>query len=324
MTNTVLVTGGSGFIGSHLVERLAQQGDRVAVYDNFDPYYDREIKQANIGPSLAMGNVRLAEGDILDRDKLFAVFEAARPAKVVHLAARAGVRPSFENPQSYVDTNVTGTLNVLLACRKYAIERLVFASSSSVYGSASAAAQENVTPLRPLSPYGASKVAGEALCSAFSRRSGLAVTALRFFTVFGPRQRPDMAVNRFTRMIMSGETVPVYGDGTSRRDYTYISDTIAGIVAALDADLPGFNVFNLGRGQPIMLRDLLKLIEFGLDRHARLRFVEDQQGDPQQTCADITRAHAVLGYEPRVSTQNGVIRYTEWYLEQGRERVGSR
>jgi UDP-glucuronate 4-epimerase len=322
MTDTVLVTGGAGFIGSHLVERLASRGDRVAVYDNFDPYYDRATKQANIGPALAMGNVRLVEADILDREKLFQTFAAARATKVVHLAARPGVRQSFDTPQLYIDINVTGTLNVLLACRKYAIERLVFASSSSVYGSVPAAAQEHVTPLHPLSPYGASKVAGEALCSAFSRRSGLSVTALRLFTVFGPRQRPDMAVNRFTRLIQAGETVPVYGDGSSRRDYTYISDTMNGIIAALDADLPGFSAFNLGRGQPVALRDLLKLVEFGLDRRARLQFLDAQPGEPLSTCADITRAHAVLGYEPRVSTQDGVIRYTEWFLEHGRERVG--
>jgi UDP-glucuronate 4-epimerase len=324
MTETVLVTGGAGFIGSHLVERLAARGDRVAVYDNFDSYYDREVKQANIGAALASGNVRLVEADILDRETLLRTFEAARPSKVVHLAARPGVRPSFEKPQLYVDINVTGTLNILLACRKYAIERLIFASSSSVYGSVQAAAQEHVTPLRPLSPYGASKVAGEALCSAFSRRSGLSVTALRFFTVYGPRQRPDMAVNRFTSMILAGETVPVYGDGTSRRDYTYISDIVNGIIAALDADLPGFSVFNLGRGQPIALRDLLKLIEFGLDRRAQIEHLPAQAGDPRQTCADITRAHAMLGYEPCVSAQDGVIRYTEWFLEQGLERVGSR
>lgn len=320
---TSLVTGGAGFIGSHLVERLASRGDRVAVYDNFDPYYDRATKQANIGPALAMGNVRLVEADILDREKLFQAFAAARATKVVHLAARPGVRPSFETPQLYVDINVSGTLNVLLACRKYAIERMVFASSSSVYGSVSVPAQEQVTPLRPLSPYGASKVAGEALCSVFARRSGLSVTALRFFTVFGPRQRPDMAVNRFTRMIMAGETVPVYGDGSSRRDYTYISDTVNGIVSALDADLPGFSSFNLGRGQPIALRDLLKLVEFALDRRARLQFLDAQPGDPMSTCADITRAHAILSYEPRVTTHDGVIRYTEWFLEHDRERVGS-
>jgi UDP-glucuronate 4-epimerase len=320
----ILVTGGAGFIGSHLVERLAGRGNRVAVYDNFDAYYSRATKEANIGPALTMSNVRLVEGDILDKRKLFATFAAAQPDKVVHLAARPGVRPSFEMPQLYFDINTTGTLNVLQACREYGVAGLIYASSSSVYGAVHGAAREQTTLLRPLSPYGASKVAGEALCSVFSRQSAMSVVALRFFTVYGPRQRPDMAVSRFTRMIQSGETVPIYGDGCSRRDYTYISDIINGIIAALDADLSGFSVFNLGRGQPIMLRDLLKLVEFGLDIRARTQFLPAQPGDPQSTCADVSRARAMLGYEPRVTAQEGVIRYTEWFLEEARERVGSR
>jgi UDP-glucuronate 4-epimerase len=320
----ILVTGGAGFIGSHLVERLAARGDRIAIYDNFDSYYDRATKEANVGAALMMGNVRLVEGDILDKKKLFSTFDRARPDKVVHLAARPGVRPSFEAPQLYLDINTSGTLNVLQACHDFGVARMIYASSSSVYGAVQGAAREDVTPLNPLSPYGASKVAGEALCSAFAHRSGLSATSLRFFTVYGPRQRPDMAVSRFTRMIQSGETVPVYGDGGSQRDYTYISDIISGIVAALDADMPGYNVFNLGRGQPIMLRDLLKLVEFGLERRARTQFLPAQPGDPQSTCADVARAHAMLGYEPRVTAQEGVIRYTEWFLEEARERVGSR
>ena len=320
----VLVTGGAGFIGSHLVERLAARGDRIAIYDNFDSYYDRATKEANVGPALMMGNVRLVEGDILDKKMLFSTFDRARPDKVVHLAARPGVRPSFETPQLYLDINTGGTLNVLQACHDFGVARMIYASSSSVYGAVQGAARENVTPLNPLSPYGASKVAGEALCSAFTHRSRLSATSLRFFTVYGPRQRPDMAVSRFTRMIQSGETVPIYGDGGSQRDYTYISDIISGIVAALDADMPGYNVFNLGRGQPIMLRDLLKLVEFGLDGRARTQFLPAQPGDPQSTCADVTRAHVMLGYEPRVTAQEGVIRYTEWFLEEARDRVGSR
>jgi UDP-glucuronate 4-epimerase len=318
------VTGGAGFIGSHLVERLAARGDRIAIYDNFDSYYDRATKEANVGPALMMGNVRLVEGDILDKKMLFSTFDRARPDKVVHLAARPGVRPSFETPQLYLDINTGGTLNVLQACHDFGVARMIYASSSSVYGAVQGAARENVTPLNPLSPYGASKVAGEALCSAFTHRSRLSATSLRFFTVYGPRQRPDMAVSRFTRMIQSGETVPIYGDGGSQRDYTYISDIISGIVAALDADMPGYNVFNLGRGQPIMLRDLLKLVEFGLDGRARTQFLPAQPGDPQSTCADVTRAHVMLGYEPRVTAQEGVIRYTEWFLEEARDRVGSR
>jgi UDP-glucuronate 4-epimerase len=320
----ILVTGGAGFIGSHLVERLAARGDRVAIYDNFDSYYDRATKEANIGPALMLSNVRLVEGDILDKKTLFSTFDRARPQRVVHLAARPGVRPSFEMPQLYLNINTGGTLNVLQACQEFGVVRMVYASSSSVYGAVQGAAREDVTPLNPLSPYGASKVAGEALCSAFSHRCGLSVASLRFFTVYGPRQRPDMAINRFTRLIQSGETVPVYGDGRSQRDYTYISDIVSGIVAALDADMPGHTVFNLGRGQPIMLRDLLKLVEFGIEKRARTQLLPAQPGDPQSTCADVTRARAMLGYEPRVTAQEGVIRYTEWFLEEARERVGSR
>jgi UDP-glucuronate 4-epimerase len=324
MTETVLVTGGAGFIGSHLVERLAQAGRRVVVFDNFDPYYDRRIKEANAGPALATGMVRLIEGDVRDDGALQSVFATFHPEKVVHLAARPGVRPSFETPALYFDINVGGTLNVLQACRQFEVSKLLFASSSSVYGSVETPADEATTPCRPLSPYGASKVAAEALCSAFAQNTGMAAVALRFFTVYGPRQRPDMAVNRFTKMIAAGEEVPVYGDGVSRRDYTYISDIVSGVMAALDAGLPGYTALNLGRGQPLMLRDLLRLIELGLDRPARLRFVASQPGDPQSTCADISRASRMLGYEPRVPAQDGVVRYTEWFMEQASERIGVR
>jgi UDP-glucuronate 4-epimerase len=324
MTETVLVTGGAGFIGSHLVERLAEAGYRVVIFDNFDPYYDRAVKEANVGPALATGMVRLIEGDIRDDGALQSVFATFHPDKVVHLAARPGVRPSFEVPGLYLDINVSGTLNVLQACRQFEVRKLLFASSSSVYGSVETPADELSTPCRPLSPYGASKVAGEALCSSFARGTGMATVALRFFTVYGPRQRPDMAVNRFSRMIAGGEEVPVYGDGSSRRDYTYISDVVSGVVAALETDLPGYTVLNLGRGQPLMLRGLLRLIELGLESRARLRMLPAQPGDPQSTCADITRASLLLGYEPRVPAPEGVVRYTEWFLEQQRERIGSR
>ncbi len=320
----VLVTGGAGFIGSHLVEHLAGRADRVVIYDNFDPYYDRATKEANIGPALMMGNVRLVEGDILDRKALFAAFRNARPEKVVHLAARPGVRPSFEVPKLYLSINTVGTLNVLQACQDFGVANIVYASSSSVYGAVRGAAREDVTPLNPLSPYGASKVAGEALCSAYVHHTGLSAAALRFFTVYGPRQRPDMAINRFTQMVHSGQTVPLYGDGGSRRDYTYISDIVGGIVAALDFDLAGYNVFNLGRGQPIKLRELLKLVECGLGVRARTKALPVQPGDPQSTCADVSRARSTLGYEPLVSAQEGVIRYTDWFLEKTRERIGSR
>jgi UDP-glucuronate 4-epimerase len=323
MTDAVLITGGAGFIGSHLAERLLARGERVVVLDNFDPYYAENVKRANIAGALALG-ATLVEGDIRDGGALRRAMVEHGVGRVVHLAARPGVRPSLESPGIYLDINVNGTLSVLEACRDLAVRKAVFASSSSVYGATNEPADEELTPPRPLSPYGASKVAGEALCSSFAASAGLSVTALRFFTVYGPRQRPDMAINRFTRMIAGGEPVPVYGDGTSRRDYTYVSDTIDGIVAALDDETPSYQVFNLGRGEPVVLRDLLSLLERELGEGARLDFLPEQPGDPQSTCADIRHARIMLGYEPRVSAEEGVRLYAEWYREGIRDRIGSR
>lgn len=320
---TILVTGGAGFIGSHLVDRLVAGGAKAVIYDNFDVHYERALKLDNIAPALATGSAILVEGDIRDAKAFRAALASARPDAVVHLAARPGVRPSFEIPEVYLDVNVGGTLNVLRACEEAGVPRVVFASSSSVYGSVDEPADEERTPCRPLSPYGASKVAAEALCSSFARNR-MSVIALRFFTVFGPRQRPDMAINRFTRMITEGEPIPVYGDGSSLRDYTYVSDVITGIVAAIERELPGYHVYNLGRGQPVVLNDLLGLIEAALEKRAERSYIEPQRGDPQSTCADISRAQRELGYEPSVSTKEGVKFYTEWFREQRRERVGSR
>jgi UDP-glucuronate 4-epimerase len=324
VTETVLVTGGAGFIGSHLCERLAKRGERVIIVDNFDSYYGRDAKQANVDRAMVLGDVGLAEVDVRDEAALRAVFAAVRPDAVVHLAARPGVRPSFEAPHLYFDINVNGTLTLLQACREYAVGRVLFASSSSVYGNSHEAAHEEHTPCRPISPYGASKAAGEALCSSHASSTGASVTALRFFTVYGPRQRPDMAIARFSRMIAAGEEIPVYGDGSSRRDYTYITDIVSGILAALDAQLPGYNVLNLGRGQPFMLRDLLRLLELSLEKRARMLFLPSQPGDPDSTCADISTAAQLIGYEAKIAAQNGIVRYAEWFLESQRELVGSR
>lgn len=324
MTEPVLITGGAGFIGSHLAERLVDRGERVVLFDNFDPYYPEAAKRSNIERSLASSLVKLVTGDVRDSGTLRAAIGEFGVKRVVHLAARPGVRPSLEAPEPYLDINVGGTLNVLTACRDHGVRNVVFASSSSVYGGTSQPADEETTPCRPLSPYGASKVAGEALCSSFAASDGLDIAALRFFTVYGPRQRPDMAINRFTRMIAEGEEVPVYGDGTSQRDYTYVSDVIDGIVAAIDAPLRGYQVLNLGRGEPVILRDLLRNLEAAIGREARLRHLPEQPGDPQSTCADISRARALLGYAPSVAVAEGVRLYTQWYEERNRDRIGSR
>jgi UDP-glucuronate 4-epimerase len=323
MTDPVLITGGAGFIGSHLADRLLARGERVVLLDSFDPYYPEAVKRANIACALAAG-ATLATSDIRDATALRSALAEHGVSRVVHLAARPGVRPSFETPETYLDINVSGTLTVLQACRDLGVRKLVFASSSSVYGGTAGPADEETTPCRPLSPYGASKVAGEALCSSFAASDGLDIAALRFFTVYGPRQRPDMAINRFTRLIAGGEEVPVYGDGTSRRDYTYVSDIIDGVVAALDTPLPGYQAFNLGRGEPVVLRDLLAALERETGREARLCHLPEQTGDARSTCADIRRGRALLGYEPRISIADGIRLYIQWHRERERDRIGSR
>jgi UDP-glucuronate 4-epimerase len=317
MDGSVLVTGGAGFVGSHLLERLVEKGHRVVCLDNFDPYYPAAVKRQNVEDVLASGGVRLVEGDVRDRESLRAVLTGERVGTIVHLAARAGVRPSLKEPELYLGINVGGTLAVLEAARECGVPRVVFASSSSVYGLIDGKAREDATPCHPLSPYGASKVAAEALCSAYAETGGPSVVALRFFTAYGPRQRPDMAINRFTRFVAGGQEIEVYGDGHSSRDYTFISDIVDGIEAALGASLSGYHVFNLGRGQPTGLLDVIRLIEKGLGTEAKLRFVPQPPGEPPLTHADITKAGTILGYRPSVSIKEGIARYVRWFQERG-------
>jgi UDP-glucuronate 4-epimerase len=317
MSEAVLITGGAGFIGSHLAERLVEKGRHVVCLDNFDDYYPAEVKRSNLQSALSSQRLRLVEADIRDQGALRAVLAREKPQAIVHLAARAGVRPSLLDPELYLDVNVRGTLSLLAVAREFGVPRVVFASSSSVYGLVEGMAREDGTPCHPLSPYGASKVAGEALCSAYAHTDGPSVVALRFFTVYGPRQRPDMAINRFTRLIASGQEVGVHGDGHSLRDYTFISDIVDGIEAALEAELPGYHVFNLGRGQPAVLLDVIRLIEKGLEAKAKLRFLPQPPGEPPLTHADIGKASAFLGYRPSVSIEEGVARYVRWFQERG-------
>jgi len=317
MSASVLVTGGAGFIGSHLVERLAAGGRRVVCLDAFDPYYPEEAKRDNLRLALAAGDVSLREADIRDTDALRRVFREEEVQTVVHLAARPGVRPSLEDAATYLDINVSGTLNLLNVCREFGVPRFVFASSSSVYGQIDTpAAHEDSTPCRPLSPYGASKVAAEALCSAYANAFGLTTIALRFFTVYGPRQRPDMAICRFTRLMAEGQEIPIYGDGSSLRDYTFVSDTVSGLEAATTVPLEGLHVLNLGQGRPVKLDRVVQLIEQNLGVKARLNFLPTQVGDPYMTCADISRAAAVLGYSPAVSIEEGIAAYARWFKEK--------
>lgn len=314
----ILITGAAGFIGSHLAERLLARGDQVAGLDNFDPFYPREAKERNLRGAQAHAAFTFVEGDLRDAGAMAEVVERHRPQRIVHLAARAGVRPSLENPAAYVETNVHGTLNLLLACRRFPVEHFVFASSSSVYGNdVRAACTEEAPTDSPASPYGATKKAGEVLCFTYHQLLKIPMTCLRLFTVYGPRQRPDLAIHKFVRLIEAGKPLPFFGDGTSRRDYTFVEDTVSGITAALDrAD--GYQIYNLGRGNPVTLREMLEAVERALGKKAVLDRQPEQPGDVRTTWADISKAKARLGYAPQVQFDEGVERFVKWWREAGR------
>lgn len=302
----VLLTGGAGFIGSHLLERLLARGDDVAVIDDFNPYYDPTIKRRNLPAS---GGFRLHERDIRDSA---AIVAEEKPDVVVHLAARAGVRPSLADPALYESVNVGGTLALLEACRRNGVGRFVFASSSSVYGNGSVPFSESDEPLAPISPYGISKLMGEHYVRIYSHLHGIRSTCLRFFTVYGPRQRPDMAIHAFTAAIAAGREIPVFGDGTTERDYTYVTDILQGILAALDRPEP-FAVYNLGESRTVPLRRLIELLEQYVGRKAIVKPLPEQPGDVQRTCASIDRARAQLGYAPAVPLEEGLREFVAWF-----------
>jgi UDP-glucuronate 4-epimerase len=308
----ILVTGGAGFIGSQLTERLLQRGDRVTVLDNFDPYYDPAIKRANLAQAVQCETFSLVQADIRDAERVDELFRRQSFDAVVHLAALAGVRLSIEQPQQFVDVNVSGTLVLLEAARRCGKPRFVLASTSSVYGlSQCLPFREDDPLLTPVSPYGATKIACEKLGHIYHSVHGLGVTSLRFFTAYGPRQRPDMAIHSFARAILAGEELTLYGDGSTRRDYTYIDDIVGGIVAAIDARL-SYDVINLGNGNPVELRALVEMLEAVCGRQARVRHASEQPGDVPHTCADISHARDVLGYEPLTPASVGIPRFVEW------------
>jgi UDP-glucuronate 4-epimerase len=315
--DTVLITGGAGFIGSHLGERLLQQGRSVRVLDNLDPFYDPALKRKNLEWLARAGGSRFQfqEGDIRDPA---ACRQAVRSATaVVHLAALAGVRPSIQDPVRYCDVNVTGT-QVLLQAIDSASVRFVFGGSSSVYGGNTKVPFAEDDPIdRPVSPYAATKRAGEMQCFTFHHLRGNPVTCLRFFTVYGPRQRPEMAIAWFTRCIARGEPLPFFGDGSSARDYTYVDDIVAGIDAALGQDR-GYAIYNLGGSATTSLRDLVGMLEKLLGRQANLKRLPDQPGDVPITWADVSRARAKLGYQCKVPVQEGLRRYVTWYQKEAR------
>jgi UDP-glucuronate 4-epimerase len=310
----ILVTGGAGFIGSHLVEKLLSLGHDVAILDDFNDFYDPQIKRQNI--AAVAKDVAIHHLDLRDSGAVRNLFHREKFEAIAHLAARAGVRPSIQNPQLYYDTNVDGTLHLLDAARVTGVERFIFASSSSVYGNSKTVPfSEDRQLIQTLSPYGATKIAGEFLCSTYSHLYGMRVVALRYFTVYGPRQRPDLAIHQFTRRIHAGKPIDQFGDGTTRRDYTYIDDIIQGTMAALKYDGPMFDIFNLGENETIQLRDLIAGIENALGEKAKINRLPEQPGDMPVTYADISKARKLLGYNPSTRLSDGLPRFIEWFLQ---------
>jgi len=312
----VLITGAAGFIGSHLSERLLSEGRTVVGVDNFDEFYDPQIKRSNIAGCLENENFELVEGDIRDRDAMDEIVGKDIDI-IVHLAARAGVRPSIAQPLLYTDVNVNGTTVLLETAKKHKVDNFIFASSSSVYGNNEKvpfSEEDNVD--FPISPYAATKKAGELICHTYHHLYGISVTCLRFFTVYGPRQRPDLAIHKFAGLIEQGKTISIYGDGTMSRDFTYIDDIIDGAVAAMEK-CAGFNIYNLGESRPITVNDLVAEIEKALGKKAVKEHVTPQPGDVERTYADVTKAVSELGYNPKTKIEDGLAKFVTWLRQNG-------
>ena len=311
--STVLVTGGAGFIGSHLCERLVSEGIEVVCLDNFDPFYDPKIKWGNISNLLNLPNFTLIEGDIRDLKTLRRIREGYEFGAVIHLAARAGVRRSAREPLLYEEVNVRGTLNLLETFKDASLKSFIFGSSSSVYGIIrEAPTGEDDETSRPISPYSATKKAGELLCYTYHHLYDIPVTCLRLFSVYGPRMRPDLAIHKFARLIEAGEELPILGDGRARRDYTYVSDIVDGIISALKRPF-GYEVFNLGNSRAVELLEIVRLLEKSLGKAARLKFLPPHPSDVPETCADISRAVRMLGYSPKVEISVGIREFVRWF-----------
>lgn len=315
----ILLTGGAGFIASHVAEALLRRGAQLSVVDNLDDFYSPAWKKANLDSVRKAGHFDFYERDICDRKSLREIFDKVRPESVIHLAARAGVRPSIEQPWLYEQVNVGGTVNVLEHCKEFRVSRLIFGSSSSVYGVTSRAPfSEQQSDLRPISPYAATKLAGELLCYTYAHLYKLPVMTLRFFTVYGPRQRPDLAIHKFVARMEAGKPLPIFGDGESGRDYTYVEDIVAGVLGALDYHFPAtdsapFEVCNLGNSSPIKLSALVRMLECATGKKAGVQREEQQQGDVPLTWADISKAGKLLGYHPRTTMEEGLKKFVAWY-----------
>jgi UDP-glucuronate 4-epimerase len=310
---TILLTGGAGFIGSNLAKQLLEEGHRVICLDNLDRYYAPTIKWKNVQQTLTIPGYHFQQGDIRDSELVDTLFQTHAFDAVIHLAARAGVRPSVQDPALYYDVNVNGTLTLLQAMQRFGVTKMVFASSSSVYGdSPQVPFTETDSADRPLSPYAASKRAAELLCHTFHNLYGFDIFCLRFFTVYGPLQRPEMAISQFTDSILNGKAINVFGDGSTARDYTYVEDIVSGIIQSLN-NLKGYEVLNIGGSDPISLAGLISLIEQAVGKTALINRLPMQPGDVQQTYADIQKAAQLIGYQPTVRIEDGIYRFVEWF-----------
>lgn len=315
----IMLTGGAGFIGSHVAEALLRRGAALSVVDCLDHFYSVAWKQGNLEEIRRTGSFEFFDRDICEVEKMRETVAAARPDVVIHLAARAGVRPSIEQPRLYEHVNVGGTVNLLELCREFRVQKFIFGSSSSVYGASSRVPFSEEQPeLRPISPYAATKLAAEMFCYTYAHLHGLPSICLRFFTVFGPRQRPDLAIHKFVARIERGEPLPIFGDGQTGRDYTYIEDIVAGVLAAIDytprrADAAPFEVFNLGNSHPVKLTELLESIEKVTGKKAIREYKDPQPGDVPLTWADISKAGRQLGYRPKTALEDGLRKFVAWY-----------
>ncbi len=327
MKQKVLVTGGAGFIGSHLCEKLLQGGYQVVSLDNFNDFYDPKIKRANIRnieKTFKSEDFKSYEGDIRVKKELATILETEKPHGVIHLAAMAGVRPSLLNPELYVDVNITGTQILLDACVKAGVRHFIFASSSSVYGNNDKVPfSENDCVDFPISPYAATKKAGELICHAYAHLYPIKIDCLRFFTVYGPRQRPDLAIHKFSKWILEGKEIPVFGKGDTERDYTYVDDIVDGIMKAWDCnrntgDNPRYEIFNLGESRTIGLNQMIACLEKTLNRKAVIKKLPLEPGDVFRTNADISKARRMIGYSPEVDFETGIEKFVKWLLEQGK------
>jgi UDP-glucuronate 4-epimerase len=311
-----LVTGGAGFIGSHVCERLLRDGHAVWTFDDLNDFYDPRLKRANLHEIQALARpFEFVQGDLTDTAALYGIFSSVKFDQVIHLAARAGVRPSLQDPALYQRVNVEGTVNLLEAARKHRVKKVIIASSSSVYGVNSRVPFNEGDPIfSAISPYAASKLACEALGHVYHHVYGMDVVLLRLFTVYGPRQRPDLAIRKFTTLIHAGKPIPVFGDGSTERDYTHVADTLEGIMACTQKEF-GYQIFNLGESETVKLSRLIELLESAMGKKAIIDRQPAQPGDVPRTYADISKARTLLGYQPRVKIEEGIPKFVDWFRQ---------